>query len=1168
MREKRSPSSARFPRAFLRVGDEFIMRQLNRVSGCLILLSCLFCAALHAESYTFTTFAGPDGGGLGANDGPGATAQFDNPTGMAVDGSGNIYVADTYNNTIRKITPGGAVSTLAGLAGSTGCADGTGSTARFDRPGGVAVDSSGNVFVADTYNNTIRKITPAGVVTTIAGSASSSPAHNDGTGAAARFFIPHGIAVDSTGVLYVADSYNQTIRKITAGGVVTTLAGTAGTFGDTDGAGSVALFNYPFGIAVDGSGNLYVADTNSSTIRMVTPAGVVSTLAGTALDSGNTNATGAAARFYLPYAVTVDASGNVYVADTDNDTIRKITPGAVVTRLSGSAQNTGSTDGVSTVALFNFPQGIAVDASGNLYVGDTVNNAIRKVTPDGTASTLAGSVGAEAGGTDGAGTAARFNFPAGVAVDSSGTVYVADAQNDTIRKITSGGLVSTLAGTAGNGGSTDAIGAAASFSNPFSVAVDTGGNVYVADKFNYTIRKITPLGSVSTLAGMAGVGGGHTDGTGSAARFYDPDGVAVDSSGNVYVGDQVNYTIRKITPGGAVTTLAGTAGSSGSADGTGAAARFTYPEGVAVDSSGNVYVADRNNSTIRKITPAGVVTTLAGTAGSGGTADGTGAAAQFSSPYSVAVDAGGNVFVADSGNNLIRKITPAGVVTTLAGSGAGNTDGSGAAAQFNDPNGIAVDSSGNLYVADSNNNSIRIGRPTLADIATIDSTTVTVGVQRQLDTAPQTATSWSWSLIRQPGGSSAQLSSTTIRNPTFTPDVDDLYIFRLVASNSTGTSVSTISLGGAPATNPVPTITGFLPVAAAAGGSDFTLTISGTNFVAGSVVKWAGQANLTPTSQSADIITVLVPASYIAKKGSASISVVNPTPGGGTSNVLPLPISTPATTITSGPTATPNPAVVQTAVVFNVAAANSNHASLTYAWDFGDGSQATGASPNHTYASAGVYDAVVTIDDGVAPVTGSVEVTVTAAVIGEGPDSDGDGFSDSFETFAGTNPNSAASTPTGQPLTAGNIAGLVVTKAQIKLNFAKPGGDSISFSGTLNIPQGFNPNGAVVLIDAGGVLKKLTLGSKGSVKAGNDSFKLTLKSTKGVVQASPAAKFSAAFSKGTFAETLGTVSQLSNGTFKNALRPVAFSVVFNGTALKKGQLMHYTATLGKSGSAK
>ena len=257
----------------------------------------------------------------------------------------------------------------------------------------------------------------------------------------------------------------------------------------------------------------------------------------------------------------------------------------------------------------------------------------------------------------------------------------------------------------------DGTGSEAKFYNPRGVATDAFGNVYVADTSNHTIRKITPAGVVTTLAGTGSVKGsidaasfiGSADGTGAAARFNSPFGVATDASGNVYVADYANNTIRKITPAGVVTTLAGTVGSSRSADGTGSEARFGDPTGVTTDAGGNLYVADANNHTIRKITPAGVVTTLAGTAGTSGSADGTGAAARFSNPNGVATDAGGNLYVADANNRTIRKITPTGVVTTLAGTAGtrGSADGTGAAASFDFPSSVATDAIGNVYATEA-----------------------------------------------------------------------------------------------------------------------------------------------------------------------------------------------------------------------------------------------------------------------------------------------------------------------------------------------------------------------------------------------------------------------------------------------------------------------------------
>jgi sugar lactone lactonase YvrE len=672
----------------------------------------LFAVPLSAqvvyEPYYFKTLAG--NAGPGSADGTGSSARFNNPSGVAADSAGNLFVADTSNHTIRKITSAGIVTTLAGLAGSVGSADGTGGSARFNNPSGIAVDGAGNVYVADYANHMIRKITSAGLVTTLAGSAGISGSI-DGTGTTARFNYPYGLAVDSAGNVYVADSSNQTIRKITSAGVVTTLAGLVDTIGSTDGSGSAARFNNPSGVAVDGAGNLYVADTSNHTIRAITAAGVVTTVAGLAGTAGAVDGTGTTARFNYPYGLAVDSAGNVYVADSSNQTIRKITSAGVVTTLAGLAGSAGAADGTGSAARFSDPHGVTVDGVGNVFVADSANETIRQITSAADVSTLAGLAGSSTsiGSADGVGSAARFNNPTGVAADGTGNLYVADNGNHTIRKITPDGAVTTLAGLAGVPGSADGVGTAARFNFPQGLAVDSQANVYVADYNNRAIRKISPGGVVTTVAGGSY---GYSDGTGSAAQFIDPYAVAVGADGTVYVADYGAFTIRKINSAGTVTTLAGLGGNSGHVNGFGSAARFGNVSGVAVDSAGNVYVTDPQ--TIRKITPAGLVTTVGGSDSDYrdcGPWDGTGSSARFCEPSGVAVDAAGNVYVGDSFNYSIRKMTPGSVVTTLAGfyGHPGSTDDTGNAARFKYPQGVAVDSTGKVYVADSSNNTIRVG---------------------------------------------------------------------------------------------------------------------------------------------------------------------------------------------------------------------------------------------------------------------------------------------------------------------------------------------------------------------------------------------------------------------------------------------------------------------------
>jgi len=631
------------------------------------------------------------------------SVSFHTPQAITLDALGNMYVADTNNNKIRKITAAGVVSTLAG-SGSFGSANGIGTVASFNFPTGIAVDASGNVYVADSFNNKIRKITSAGIVSTLAGSITNASGNLDGTGTAASFNSPKGVAVDASGNVYVADSFNHKIRKITPAGLVSTFAG-SGSNGSADGTGILATFSSPTGLAIDTSGNVYVADKGNDEIRKITPLGVVTTLAGAAGFQpfpGSADGIGIAARFNYPFGVAVDASGNVYVADTDNHKIRKITATGVVSTFAGSGVSSLIIDGAGVVAKFNSPTGVVVDASGNLYVADSNHNVIRKITTTGMVSTFAGS-GAQ-GSTDGTGLIS-LNAPSGVAIDALGNMYVTNTDNYKIRKITSAGAVSSFVGS-GAFGSADGIGTTASFKSPTGIAVDASGTVYIADTYNHKIRKITAAGLVSTFAGSGAQG--SDDGAGAVASFNTPSGVAVDASGNVYVADRGNNKIRKITAAGLVSTLAGSNdNTTGNTDGTGTAASFNWPFGVAVDILGNVYVADCYNYKIRKITAAGVVSTLAGS-GTAGNADGLGTVASFVNPYGITVDVSGNVYVTDIAYNVIRKITSAGLVSTLAGgSGVGSADGVGSAASFSTPKGISVDVSGNLYVADTDNNVIR-----------------------------------------------------------------------------------------------------------------------------------------------------------------------------------------------------------------------------------------------------------------------------------------------------------------------------------------------------------------------------------------------------------------------------------------------------------------------------
>ncbi|MBK8477073.1 MAG: SMP-30/gluconolactonase/LRE family protein [Opitutaceae bacterium] len=636
----------------------------------------------------------------GSADGNGAAARFNGPAGAAVDAAGNLYISDTGNGTIRKITPAGVVTTLAGSPGLWGSTDDTGSAARFSTPLHLAVDSSGTVFVADAANGALRKITAGGVVTTFDLSA-ARPAIN-GLG---------GVAVTPDGqTVYFTDRGNNVVRRIVAGGAVTVFAGDPLHAGSAEGTSTAARFYEPTGLARDAAGNLYVADSRNHTIRKITSGGVVTTLAGTAGVLGSADGVGPAAQFYLPRAVAVDRDGNVYVADAGNHTVRKIAAsGAAVTTVAGTAEVAGSATGTGAAARFDLPAALAALGDGTLYVTDSRNNVVRKITPAGVVTTFAGVAPAS---TNGTGAVARFRQPQALDCDGAGNLYVADAADSVVRRITPAGAVSILAGTAGLTGTADGTGAAARFNQPEGILAATDGTVYVADTLNHTIRKITTAGIVTTLAGTAGEQG-DADGSGAAARFRHPQGLAFDNEGNLVVADTFNNMIRRITPAGVVTTVAGTSAaySVGARDGTGPSVQFEHPSAVAVNAAGEIFVADSSNAAIRKVDNAGTVSTAYGVKGSFGTSDGNATGVRFRRPLALAFDAAGNLLVADPDAATVRLIAPDGTSFTVAGLGdtPGALDGAGPVARLRGPRGVAVAPNGAVYIADTGNNVIRRG---------------------------------------------------------------------------------------------------------------------------------------------------------------------------------------------------------------------------------------------------------------------------------------------------------------------------------------------------------------------------------------------------------------------------------------------------------------------------
>jgi DNA-binding beta-propeller fold protein YncE len=543
---------------------------------------------------------------------------FNSPSGIAVDSSGNVYVAEQGNSRIQKFSESGG---LLSAWGSQGAGDG-----QFMIPSGIAVDISGNVYVVDQMNNRIQKFNASGGFLSAWGSFGSG----DG-----QFNNPIGVAVDGSGNVYVVDQVNNRIQKFSAVGSFLAKWGISGS-------GDGQLF-YPSGIAVDNSGNVYVADQENNHIQKFSESGSFLAKWGSS-GSGD-------GQFNTPSRVAVDSSGNVYVADTGNHRIQKFNASGGFLSLWEYPE----IDGVQ----FSYLSGIAVDKSGNVYVADQNNNRILKFSGKGV---LLSKWEIDS----------QFNSPYKVAVDSRGNIYVVDQGNNNIQKFNESGVFLSKLGSSGTGDG--------QFSSPSGVAVDISGNVYVVDQGNYRIQKFSASGGFISTWGSSGFGDG---------QFLYPSGVAVDNSGNVYVADSSNNRIQKFNGSGGFLSSWGW-GRSGAGDG-----QFSSPSGVAMDNSGNVYVADTGNNRIQKFNLSGVFLSTWGWGSSVSDND------RLLNPTGVAVDYRGNVYVTDTGNNRIQKFNESGgFLSTWDSSGSGD-------GQFNNPTGIAVDSSGNVYVADTGNNRIQ-----------------------------------------------------------------------------------------------------------------------------------------------------------------------------------------------------------------------------------------------------------------------------------------------------------------------------------------------------------------------------------------------------------------------------------------------------------------------------
>ena len=667
----------------------------------------------------------------------------------------NALTAD-YNgnsNYVASASPAGPNSLITTVAGGGTIGDGGPATAAaLHSPEGVAVDATGDIFIADTQNNRIREVEATGNIITVAGGGSSSGTDGLGDGGpatAASLNYPTGVTLDAAGDIFIADSNNQRIREvIKATGDIITVAGNGGYGYSGDGGPATASsLSNPQGVAVDAAGDIFIADSNDQRIREVVKAtGIISTVAGGGTSAG-TDSLGdggpaTTASLNDPTGVALDAAGDIFIADSNNQRIREVvkTTGNIVT-VAGGGSNFG-TDGVgdggsATMASLQSPSGVAVDSTGDIFIADSDDQRIREVAAStGTITTVAGGAVFGQLGDGHPASAAWLGFPQGVATDAAGNLIIADTRNNRIREVAKAtGDIITVAGGAGGLGDGDS--ATTACLNPAGVAVDAAGDIFIADQCNQRIQEVVKAtGDIITVAGDGILGYRGDGGPATAASLYDPTGVAVDAVGDIFIADSFNCVIREVVKSsGNIITVAGNGsgadggyGGDGGDGGPATAAALNYPTSVAVDAAGDLFIADSGNNRIREVIHgSGEIITIAGNGTGGYSGDGgLATAASLNNPQGVAVDAAGDVFIADSNNDRIREVVQAtGNIVTVAGGGYnGGTDGWGdggpaTAASLNNPQGVAVDAAGDIFIADSGNSRIREVVYTTGDIVNV-----------------------------------------------------------------------------------------------------------------------------------------------------------------------------------------------------------------------------------------------------------------------------------------------------------------------------------------------------------------------------------------------------------------------------------------------------------------
>ena len=914
------------------------------------------------------------------------------PTGVGVDASGNVFVADSMNNRVRKVDTNGIITTLAGNGSAPYAGDGGAATsATVSYPTSVALDTFGNLFIADPGNNRIRKVDTNGIITTVAGNGSATYAGDAGMATNASLNSPNGVALDALGNLFIADNVNQRVRKVDTNGLITTVAGngnpafagsTYGTYSGDGGPATNAGLSNPVGIIVDASGNLFIGDQSNNRIRRVDTNSIITTVTGGGAGGDGSAATNASLN--LPYGVALDAVGNLYIADSNNQRIREVQfAGSPTLTLFGTSTNNAGNYAVvvdgrygsvtSTVATLTvvLPPSILVQPVSQRVLNGT--NVTLDVTATGTqpfnyswyvdATTLIQSgtnstlnLIVVSPSNDGNYTVIITNaygsvtsqvatltvgFPPSATISGSQTVF---AGTNVGFSVTAGGtgpisyqwqlngvniptdIISTVAGggTGGDGGAATK----ASLYNPRGVGLDAAGNMYIADAYNNRIRKVDTNGIITTVAGG---GSGDDGGAATNASLNTPFGVAADTDGNLYIAESQNNRVRKVDTNGIISTVAG-----GGSDGDGGAATnasLLSPRAVTLDAVGNLYIADTANNRVRKVDASGTITTVAG-GGSGG--DGGAATnASLGYPSGVTFDVIGNLYIGDYLNNRVRKVDTNGIITTVAGTGSYGYSGDGSVAtntSVSYPAGISFDTFGNMYIADTGVSRIR--KVDTSSFVTTVAGNGNAGYAGDGGAATNARLAYCYSVVSGASGNLyiADSGNNCIRkvqlnaqNPTITLNSVSAYNaggYSVVVTSPYGCVTSTFAILTVQAA-PVITVQPATQITVAGNSPTLSVTVAGSGPFG--YFWFLASTNLVQNGTNS---TLTLPNVFTNNAGNYTVAVTN-NYGSVTSQIATLTVALPPS-LTSQPASQTN--LPGTTVAFNVTASGTGL--FTYQWQF------------------------------------------------------------------------------------------------------------------------------------------------------------------------------------------------------------------------------------------